>query len=257
MFFAKNHSVFVVAHPDDIELFMFKSLYKAIKERDKITILVLTTGDDQKGYQNNIPDAYWRLRVNGQIKALKFLTHRIHGIIKNEEHSESDLIRSNFNGISIINLMLPDDLTSTKNTHTTKLAELYSNKIDHIKTIHKVKNYTKPQLISKLSELIHEKNNFSKNTYLHITSLSNKDDHQDHGVASNLALEASKNIILKENTIFYQTYKNKDEAINFSTEEIILHSAVWGIYNSQIQSTYPDLSGRLQLPYLGKQYKLL
>ncbi len=256
MLFRTNHSIFVVAHPDDVELFAFRSLVNAIKLKHKITIIILTAGDDGKGNQCGSDNSYWKLRVNGQKNALKFLLHRIADTPITEKHFDTDTWHTSLNNLSIYNLKLPDQRHHGQFKNENQLTLIERNQIDFISTIDNLKKYTKSDVIKKIREIITIDSGIFQEKHLHITSLStqNSNDHTDHRAASKLAIDATKNLIKHQNIHEHQTYNNIKENINMSTEEQFLHAAVWGIYNSKIQSEYPELSGRLQTVYIGKEY---
>lgn len=252
----KNTHYFMVAHPDDVELFMFKGLLDALRNGEKVVLMVLTAGDDGQGYQPDEGEkAYWFLRNLGHQRAIEFLAHRINGEINFKSRSKSPNYH-HINNIYLYNFLIPDQYVNQKN-QLTFLSELFAGGRKNITTIDEKITYTKRNLFEAILELCKKHKSYFEN-FLHITdeTADLSVDHIDHRVVSLLGIDVFKQMnIPEENFIRYQTYQNYKKPINLSEQETHLHAAVWGIYNSFLLERYQNLSGPLQINYLGKQYR--
>lgn len=254
----KDTHFFVVAHPDDVELFMFRSLIEVLRKSENVVLITMTAGDDGKGYQEGKANAYWALRNLGHERALKYLIDRIQGGV-NEVHKENFGLRCCVaNDVCIYNMMLPDQLLGKKPGETC-LSALDSGQINALNSLDKLQAYSRLEVIQLLRAIFKKHASYFGKCFLHITSedLPIEKDHLDHKVVSRWAKEAFSSVESEKNSIVrYQTYMNYESPVNMDYEMNLFHAAIWGIYNSYILESYPDLSGRRQLPYIGKQYML-
>ncbi len=234
---------------------MFKSLADAVANNQPVVIIVLTAGDDNKGYQEGKPDAYWYLRHHGHEVALTFLVSRLQKKVRvdrlNSKHAPTKV-----NNLYMYNLMLPDGLLR-KGDRWTYLSELVSDSGKRITSVDGQFSYDKVELVENLTRIFIEHRSRGGN-YLHVTdeNLDQERDHQDHKITSALAIEAFLCCWQETRHIYrYQTYANHDKDVNIEKRLVMLHAATWGIYNCFLVDGYQELSGARQLDYLGKQYQ--
>ncbi len=245
---------FVVAHPDDIELFMARSLMSSIREKKETVLIVLTAGDDGKGYQGARESSYWYIRNHGHERAIMFLVNHLHmGIQTKKIRSPS----ARFNNVYLYNLMLPDrPLQKLNGTPRSALSELESGAVDNLHTIDQKLTLTRNQLVQRIFLLFKKHTGLLRIPNLHVTNEGSDlaSDHVDHHVTTRLAIESFLLVRKRQSRISrYQTYLNENVDPNFSMAETLLHAAIWGIYNACILPHYPALSGRMQTKWLGKQ----
>lgn len=254
MSLANTTHFFVVAHPDDIELFMFNELVAAIQNNHRIILVVVTAGDDGKGYQNGAVDAYWALRNLGHQKAIQYLIDRLKGAAPEKIIDKFGHEVLQVNNVYMYNLMLPDQLNKMGNTI---LSSFDAGEFDFVYSINQKIKYAKNDLNQLLVDIFNAHKDIFGKTFLHITdeNMDVKNDHVDHQIVSKWAIKAFANINGKSDAIYrYQTYLNYQAPINLDYPITFLHAAIWAIYNNYILQGYPELSGRRQLPYIGKQY---
>lgn len=245
---------FVVAHPDDIELFMARSLMSSIREKKETVLVVLTAGDDGKGYQGASESSYWYARNHGHERAVMFLVNNLHNGIKIKKTQPPS---ARFNNVYLYNLMLPDrPLQKLNGTPRTALSDLESGAVATLNTIDQKFTFTRNQLVQRIFLLFKKHTGLLRIPNLHVTNEGSElaSDHLDHHVTTRLAIESFSRVRKRHSRISrYQTYLNEHVDPNFSRAETLLHAATWGIYNACILPHFPALSGRMQTKWLGKQ----
>lgn len=250
----RNVNFFVVAHPDDIELFMAQALIDSIRTKTKTILIVTTAGDDGKGYQEGSTSCYWYLRSLGHEKATMFLVNQLQaGIGKLTSRTPA----AQFNNVYLYNLMLPDKaLPKLSGRPRTVLSCLEDGTLPSVKTIDGKRGFTRQHLVTELFRLYKKHTSIFETPSIHVTDEGSdlETDHADHHATTRLALESFALLNKRKSRILrYQTYLNEGIEATLTREETLLHAAVWGIYNSHILQHYPGLSGRMQTKYLGKQ----
>jgi LmbE family N-acetylglucosaminyl deacetylase len=196
-------SFYVVAHPDDMELFMSASAIAdfASRPEEKKVFVVMTAGDGGKGINgglNGLP--LWRARQDGHENAVMFLqsltgSHSGKLVRGRAQLGARALQRTSFGDNAIMySLLLPDgnlNGAGFPGTGNQSLAQLLSGKIASMRAIDG-SAYSKADLVDLLSHLISYEAPADPVIWVNIQDpdpIRNPGDHSDHYATGQLLTE--------------------------------------------------------------------
>ncbi|GAA4458620.1 hypothetical protein GCM10023092_27200 [Rurimicrobium arvi] len=222
-------SFFVVAHPDDWQLFMGKHANEVagIPSR-KMVFIYVTAGDAGAG--NSIRDMgkipYFMAREFAAMKSTIFLCQSVSDSNRDSYsitavNSHSIVVRRYKNTVSYY-LRLPDGGVEAQGQHALK--KLYKNQITTLNSVDNQNQYTGWQdIVETISSIIRTETagitDLKEINMPDIAGTRNNGDHVDHYMAGVLALSATKNSCFSN--ILYQGYKIAKEPSDLNMDAVL------------------------------------
>lgn len=262
-------AAFIVAHPDDIELFMNRNAANDIVSGAQSVFIVTTAGDagsGNKGWNlHGIP--YYRARLAGHEAALRFLQGTNGNALEKTRYStevigQYAIEKASFGNVVIYNLNLPDgnvDGGGYSSTGYQSLRRLLDGRIATITSVDGKNTYSLSALKTVLQSLISINHRASPtvwvNTQDHDAQI-NPGDHVDHMSTGELVTSALRlrpfNCI---NIAHFQDYSIASLPENMSADEKNRHAGTWGALNTGLinSGNYPSWEPGHN-SWLGRQY---
>jgi LmbE family N-acetylglucosaminyl deacetylase len=260
-------SVFIAAHPDDIELFMSVNASADVKNGAR-TVFILTTAGDN-GYKTSVGDndsgiPYYRARLIAHEKAIRFW-RSLSGKKGTPTQYQTMVVaghtieRADIDDVTIVNMNLPDGVA----TDGTTLTGLLYGQVATLTTIDGSNTYTLPDLKETIRQIIAQTQHGVSDIWVNFqnedTSV-NVNDHADHNATARIVAAA-----LAESTPFACTHKARyldyvvgTLPVNETDDQRDVHYATWGALNSGLfdngnRTTYEPTHN----VWLGRQYVTL
>ncbi len=235
-------SFYIIAHPDDWQLFMQPNVYNDLINQTKKVIFIITTAGDA-GFE----ETYWRAREEGSKSSIRFC-------LAPRSPINQDSGVGNFNGhriqYSFINntksyfLRLPDgnlDSKGFENYNGESLPKLKYAKIIKITAIDKSTSYNGWEDFCTTLEaiILHESAeipDISLN-YLNPDKVANPDDHPDHSATGQAVTQIASSSIFIQNLFVGYSVNNVEN--NLSETDLFWKAGMFAAY----EKTVFDLSG--------------
>jgi len=263
-------SFYIVAHADDVELFMGPNAWSNIADPiAKAVFIVLSSGDAGLGVgSDGTGKPYYLAREVGHERAIR-LWLSLTGIPVPDTQTAritlagKSLRRSTITErIVIYNLRLPDGNprgTGYPGTGNQALSLLTAGKIAQIRSIDGDLEFTYSELRELIQEFITHEAGHNSVVTVHIQDEDprlNPRDHADHTATAVTVVDALADAPFTSIRVLrYSTYVNRSKSRNLSEAEILIHAGTWGAYNSGLvdggQLSNWDAGHNA---WLGKQY---
>ncbi len=263
---AQTTSVYVVAHPDDWQLFMNPNAYHSIKGvNEKVIFLHTTAGDGGGGASNN----YYLAREEGSLRAIRFMSNTFtnSGAPGNNVNKTTvtvnghQLLKFSYRNAVAYFLRLPDgDYRGTgyPGTNNESLLKLVDGSITSISAVDGTATYNSlADLEATLQAIVTSEMIPSSSVIFNVADDDagiNPDDHSDH-VNSSLIMQNVANNIGGVNLNLYTEYFTSSTPQNVFNEDYMISVGTWaatasGLSDSSYFSTW-DSSHNV---WIGKQY---
>lgn len=253
-------SFFIVAHPDDIELFMGREARHRITDspKQKKVFVVLTAGDANRKNKKKIfrKITWWEAREKAHTQAISSWNNHQDPIIETEVKINTRKISKTTIGTAIIlyNLRLTD---ADKNT---SLDDLLHKKSSSIFDLVYNQAYTLIDIQQTLLEIIYKESKDTEEASFHIMDESydrNPNDHKDHKATSLLFREIYTKIDLPKKSLNgYLTYHINTKPINLEGEDKLKSFETWEIMANELDSNgYKRNDDKHHMQWVGKEYK--
>ena len=255
----EHSSFFIVAHPDDIELFMGREARHQILEQPltKKIFIVLSAGDaNRKNRRKPFREiTWWEARERAHTEAIRFWDQYRHPAIE----SEVEIHGHHFFKITIGPSIILYNLRLTDADKTTSLDTLVQNKNQHIFDLTYDQAYSLDDIQNILFDLVqHETQGLDKaNFYIMDESYKrNPQDHKDHKATSVLFRDIyPKFSHLDKNLYGYLTYFIKDKEINLQDEDREKSFATWTVIADELEKYgYKRNDDPHHMQWVGKEY---
>ncbi len=263
---AQTTSVYVIAHPDDWQLFMNPNAYHSIKGvNEKVIFLHLTAGDGGAATTSN----FYLAREEGSLRAIRFMSNTFTnqgapGNNMNETHvtiNGHQLLKYSYRNAVAYFLRLPDGNYSGNGyplTNNESLKKLYNGSIASISAIDGSATY--PSLVdleATLQAIVAAEMIPSSNLIFNMADTDenlNPDDHSDHLISSNLMQDVANNIGGVTLNL-YIDYFTSSKTQNVFNDDYLVSAGTWAVTASGISDNYFYSSwDNSHNVWLGKQY---
>lgn len=263
---AQTTSVYVVAHPDDWQLFMNPNAYQSIKgTNEKVIFLHLTAGDAGDGTSNN----YYLAREEGSLRAIRFMSNTFTnngapGSNMNQTIvtvNGQQLLKFSYRNIVAYFLRLPDGnyygdgypLTNNKS-----LQKIFTGSVPNISAIDGTATYSSlANLEATLQAIVTSEMIPSSNVTFNVADNDagvNPDDHSDHIYAS-LIMQDVANNIGGVNLNLYSEYDTAIRAQNVFSNDYMISVGTWAATASGLSDkSYFSTWDNDHNVWIGKQY---
>lgn len=233
----KRVAVYVVAHPDDWQLFMGHHAYADIQDEETKVVFILTTSGDASRYTTIKPDMnYTQSRERGVLNAIRFC-----GDIKTNLDSSCHTRPQSVNGKSILHypykslktyfLRLPDGCFST-GLNGQSLEYLYKGNISAINTIDGTATYNSwEDLVGTIRAIVVKESVNANEIILHTPDMDesyNPGDHPDHRYTGLAAIQACDSLP-RVKRMLYVGYDVSKRPVNLEPEDIAIKGAIFAI----------------------------
>lgn len=260
-------SVYVGAHPDDIELFMGRNAADDVSSGARVVFILLTAGDAGYGTgvgANAYGIPYYRARLDAHEKAVRFWASlkglrppqstKSVGPILGHQVERVDIGPM----VTLYNLNLPDG--GGINPDAQSLRKLMSGEIATITSVDGGASYTQVELGAVIRNIIAVTHAGVFATWVNFQdedATINPGDHEDHLAAGALVAYAlaGDSGFSCVNKARFTGYSTQDLPLNLSPADQVGHSATWGVINGAlVDEGNPTTWDSTHLAWLGKQY---
>lgn len=253
-------SFFIVAHPDDIELFMGREARHQILEQpeNKKIFIVLSAGDANRKNRKKVfrEITWWKAREQAHTLSISYWNNDRDPAIESEISINQRKITKITLGSSIVlyNFRLTDA------DKTTSLDDLLNQTSEKIYDLAHHQAYTKQDIQNSLLELIEHENQGAISSSFYIMDESydrNPGDHKDHKATSTIFREIYPKISINEKSLHgYLTYFVKDKEINLEGEDKHVSFETWRIIADELERNgYKRNDDPHHMQWVGKEYK--
>lgn len=263
--------LFLVAHPDDIELFMGAKMMQGVQQTtgqtERIIFVVTSAGDAGQG--RDIPQGhrlpYWKARDLSHQQAIRYLhplqlTAKTHEVTLGQYRFERESFGEN---IVTYNLRVPDSGASGQgymHTGRVSLTRLYHNQLSHLTTLDG-QVFSKAQWLAVLQHLIEFETAKAAALEINLTEDDadlNPKDHAEHQANSQLILAALDTWDQSTPRCYqlnkFATYANSKKPKNLSPTQQYVHEMMWQeVDRVLVAEKYPTVLDWHRM-WLGKQY---
>lgn len=255
----QHSSFFIVAHPDDIELFMGREARHQIIEQPEIkkVFIVLSAGDaNRKNRKKPFREiTWWQAREIAHTNAIAFWDEYRHQPIE----SEVEFANHKFTKIEIGTSIVLYNLRLTDADKTTSLDTLMKNKTEYIYDLTHNQAYSLKDIQSILTQIIEQEAQHINAANFYIMDESydrNPQDHKDHKATSQIFREIYSNLNMKDKHLYgYLTYFIKDKDINLKDEDKDKSFATWTLIADTLdQHGYKRNDDPHHMQWVGKEY---
>lgn len=255
-----NSSFFIVAHPDDIELFMGREARHQILEQpeNKKIFIVLSAGDANRKNRKKIfrEITWWKAREQAHTLAISYWNKDRDAAIETEVTINQRKVTKITLGPSIVlyNFRLTD---ADKLTSLDDLAHQNSQAIYDL-AHHQA--YSKADIQASLLEIIEQENIGAEKSSFYIMDESydrNPGDHKDHKATSEIFREIYPDITIQNKTLTgYLTYFIQEKMVNLEGEDKHASFETWRIIADELdRNGYKRNDDPHHMQWVGKEYK--
>ncbi|HTN17175.1 MAG TPA: T9SS type A sorting domain-containing protein [Chitinophagaceae bacterium] len=227
---------YVVAHPDDWQLFMGIEAYHDIQDTSNKVVFIITTSGDATFTNPSVNMKFALARENGVLNSVRFCSD-----MKSELDSSCRVKRGAINDHRILHypyknvityfLRLPDGCLSA-GYKGQSLEYLYQHRIDELQSIDGQETYSDWDDLVQTTRAIIQKElggqTWSAINFQDFDERYNPRDHPDHRYSGKIALEASAYFPYM-NRVAYVDYDVAKRAINLSPEDISIKAGIFAL----------------------------
>jgi len=260
---AQRVAVYIVAHPDDWQLFMGSQAYNDMQDTNSKVVFIYTTSGDATFRGNLLPNlSFAQAREKGILNSIRFCSDvksRVDSTCRTKPviMHDRDVLHYRYKNVENYFLRLPDGCFSA-GYHGQSLEYLYKGKINSISAIDSTATYDGWQdVVDMLKYIIHKETDSADEIVLHIQEPEeqlNPGDHPDHrftGVAALGAVDSMGNIKI----YMHVGYDVNKRPVNLKPEEIAVKAGIFavadfGLTESREGSTFDNL----HIGYLMRSY---
>lgn len=234
-------SVFVVAHPDDWQLFMNPAAFHAMNEpHEKAVFVHVTAGDAGKGLGGE-PTPYYQAREEGAMRSIRFMANALdapagHGADSKPEHVERaghKILRHTYANTAAYFLRLHDGFIVKDQEfieHPLSLQRLRAGASTEVKAIDDSARYSGwNDVVKTLEAVITSELAPGMALSLHIAELDEKlnpGDHNDHRAVA-FAMEEIATLMPCARVTRHQEYATKDRRLNVKGTDYMIDVGTW------------------------------
>ena len=254
-----HSSVFVVAHPDDIELFMGREARHQIIEQPHIKkiFIVLSAGDaNRKNRKKPFREiTWWKAREYAHTQAIRYWDEYRHAAIE----SEVEINDRRFFKVEIGPSIVLYNFRMTDADKTTSLDKLVQGKSQHIFDLSYHQAYSLQDIENILFALIEQETQHIRSANFYIMDESydrNPQDHKDHKATSEIFRRIYPKFNLENKNLYgYLTYFIKDKEINLQDEDREKSFATWTVIADELERHgYKRNDDPHHMQWVGKEY---
>ncbi|MBA3828297.1 MAG: PIG-L family deacetylase [Taibaiella sp.] len=240
---------YVVAHPDDWQLFMGSTATHDLLSTHTKVVVIHTTAGDASCNNRPLSKSYYMARESGAINSLEYGSdyRSIHDLkqFKIEEVNGHKIRVFRYKDVVNYFLRLPDGCFKC-GLNGESIQYLKENKISGIRAVDSTASYTNwEDLVNTVKNIIVKESAAVPSVWLNIPDTDeaiNPKDHPDHIHTAYLGLEATKDLDYVNKNL-YVDYHIANLAVNLSADEIAMKSALYavadfGITQNNNYSTY-------------------
>lgn len=255
-----NSSFFIVAHPDDIELFMGREARHQILEQpeNKKVLIVLSAGDANRKNKKKVfrEITWWKAREQAHTLAISYWNKDRHPAIETEVTINHRKVTKITLGSSIVlynfRLTDADKLTSLDDLNNESSQVIYD--LAHHQA------YSKQDIQASLLEIIEQENIGAQHSSFYIMDESydrNPGDHKDHKATSEIFREIYPDITIQNKTLTgYLTYFIQEKMVNLEGEDKHASFETWRIIADELdRNGYKRNDDPHHMQWVGKEYK--
>ncbi|WP_171264767.1 PIG-L family deacetylase [Acinetobacter sp. ANC 4558] len=255
-----HNSFFIVAHPDDIELFMGREARHQILEQpeNKKIFIVLSAGDANRKNRKKIfrEITWWKAREQAHTLAISYWN-------KNRNLAHESEITVNHRKMTKITLgasIILYNFRLTDADKTTSLNDLIHQNSQEIYDLAHHQAYRKQDIQTSLLELIEYENIGAQSAAFYIMDESydrNPGDHKDHKATSEIFKEIYTQISVQDKSLHgYLTYFIQEKVINLEGEDKHVSFETWRIIADELERNgYKRNDDPHHMQWVGKEYK--
>lgn len=251
-------SFYVVAHPDDWQLFMNPDAYAESQEENTKMVFIYTTAGDAGRRSLTPGESYILAREEGAERSIRFMSD-----VSTVSHKPAVRSRVTVNGHLIRRvtygntvsyyLRLPDGGAGGPS-----LAQLQSGEAALLTAVDNSATYQGWADLSRTIEaLVRREGRYTAALRFNLADpdpVINDSDHIDHQTTSQLLTELLPKMPCAEQKL-YQTYNTSSLPINMTTDELLNHAALFGVLESgRADKGFPGSWEPLHKSWLGKHY---
>jgi hypothetical protein len=260
----KRLAVYVVAHPDDWQLFMSNDAYTDIQDENTKVVFILTTSGDASRYTKLKPDMnYTQGRERGVLNAIRFCGD-IKTTLDSSCHTKHQIINSKsilhypYKNLKTYLLRLPDGCFST-GLNGESLEYLYKQNISSISAIDSSATYNNwEEVVGIIRNIVKNESSNTEEIILHTPDIDesyNPNDHPDHrytGLAALQACDSFPNV----KRIVYVGYDVGRRPINLEAEDIAIKAGIFAISDFGLtENNQGTTFDKAHLSFLTRCYK--
>lgn len=256
-------SVYVVAHPDDWQLFMGNDAYVDIQDTTNKVVFIIATSGDATGRVPAFPNLkFARSREHGVLNSVRFCSDmrtRVDSSCRTRMVSvdSHEILCYPYKNVKTYFMRLPDGCFSA-GFKGQSLEYLHTGKIDRIAAIDSSATYEGwSDLVRTIRTIIREetrnKTDITVNYQDHDTHY-NPNDHPDHTFAGLAASQAAA-IFPHAKHVGYMDYNVSKKNINLAPEEIAIKAGIFALADFGITEQGDNTSfDKAHLEYLTRTY---
>lgn len=234
-------SVFVVAHPDDWQLFMNPAAFHAMNEpHEKAVFVHVTAGDAGKGLGGE-PTPYYLAREEGALRSIRFMANALDAPVGHGADSKPEvvdraghkMIRHSYANAVAYFLRLHDGFIVKDQEfieHPLSLQRLRAGTSSEVKAIDDSARYLGwTDVVKSLEAIITSELAPGAALNLHIAELDEKlnpGDHNDHRAVA-FAMEEVATLMPCASVTRHQEYATKDRRLNVQGTDFMIDVGTW------------------------------
>ncbi|MBP6217192.1 MAG: PIG-L family deacetylase [Oligoflexales bacterium] len=255
--------VFVVAHPDDWQLFMGEVAYDLIvDDKSRVLLVMLDAGDAGR------PEAYWFAREQASLASVRSL-HKL-DIFRPSEEEDSGVLLAGKGDVPHVKLRrtssyfyrLPDGSPTGQGFEAygrQSLYKLWKGKIDAIQSVDGKNRYSLSDLEGSLRELVEQDAEPSTKLVFHLMDSGPEDDlaHSDHFVSQELGRRLARSTNRGDCKVYaFEDYRTKDKTINLEEVESRKKVQLFNAYDLYMLSANQECTvcNRVHFQWLFRSY---
>lgn len=255
-------SIYVVAHPDDWQLFMGNDAYTDIQDTTNKVVFIITTSGDASGKASNANLRFARSREHGVLNSVRFCSDmrtRVDSNCRTRKVTVNnhEILCYPYKNAKTYFMRLPDGCFSA-GYKGQSLEYLHDGKIDRITTIDDSETYIGwADVINTIRSIIAEettsRTDVTVNYQDHDRSY-NVNDHPDH-IFTGLAASQAASVFPRAKHVGYMDYNVNKKTINLAPEEIAIKAGIFALADFGITEQGDGTSfDKWHLDYLMRTY---
>lgn len=229
-------SVYVVAHPDDWQLFMGNDAYTDIQDTTNKVVFIITTSGDASFNKPEPNLKFARSREHGVLNSVRFCSDMRTRVdsncrTRNVSVNGHEILCYPYKNAKTYFLRLPDGCFSA-GYKGQSLEYLHDGRIDKITAIDNSETYNGwADLVSTIRAIIADETKSKADitiSYQDHDRSYNLDDHPDH-IYAGLAASQAASVFPKAKHVGYMDYNIAKKSINLAPEEIAIKSGIFAL----------------------------
>lgn len=253
---------FIVAHPDDWQLFMNPDAYYSVKRAAKSVFIHLSAGEAGRIESSS----YYLAREQGALRALGFLLNVEQQVLPAWQATTLKLQNHSLQRYAIAQSVayffrLPDGDVKGKGfkaLHKQSLLRFRHQKIPELRAVdHSTVYRSWEDLVRTLSELVRQERAGQSRLIFHLADPDlqrNPEEHSDHQQVSLLAQEVARQMPCIEQKL-YLTYSSDRHPPNLTAQELLIDAGTWAATTSVLaEAGFASTWDQAHTAWLGRNY---